>query len=117
VAVTSAGVVTVTSGGKSYNVNIAGATVGETTFTLSQDSGTGTLLTLGPPTLSFLSPPAAPLAPPAPDIAAPKTLPAPPSVPSGTLSATTRHPTAWASEYAKPYTSTVAATVISHSIF
>jgi hypothetical protein len=58
VTVASAGVVTISAGGMAYDVNVAGATVGQTGFMLSADSGTGTLLTtdLSAPTMDFLRP-------------------------------------------------------------
>jgi autotransporter passenger strand-loop-strand repeat protein len=58
VTVATAGVVTISAGGVAYDVNVAGATVGETGFLLSADSGTGTKLTtdLSVTTMAFLRP-------------------------------------------------------------
>ncbi len=57
VAVAKAGVVTITAPGKAYNLNIAGATVGETDFHF----GTGSILTrsAAPAKMQFLTPAAA----------------------------------------------------------
>jgi hypothetical protein len=60
VSVKSAGVVTISSGAASYNLNIAGATVGETDFNF----GSGSLLTktVGSAAMVFLKPAAVPAA-------------------------------------------------------
>jgi hypothetical protein len=60
-AVKTAGVVTISAGAKTYALHIAGATVGETNFTLGSASGGGTLLgisgTLGAAAkMDFLAP-------------------------------------------------------------
>jgi autotransporter passenger strand-loop-strand repeat protein len=58
VTVATPGVVTISVGGTSYNLNIAGAAVGETGFTLSADTGSGTLLifSAATPSMAFLRP-------------------------------------------------------------
>jgi autotransporter passenger strand-loop-strand repeat protein len=55
VSVNSTGIVTISAGGETYNLHIAGATVGETDFTF----GSGSILTKSDaPQMTFLRPPA-----------------------------------------------------------